>query len=89
MATGTGSDAPTVVLVHGAFADATGWSHVIIELEKMRFFQIAFFISARGNANTQRLARKQYAEVPARAEDPAAPVKLFARSCQFVRRFWR
>jgi pimeloyl-ACP methyl ester carboxylesterase len=35
------SDKPSVVLVHGAFADASGWSHVILDLEKRGFFVTA------------------------------------------------
>lgn len=35
------SDKPSIVLVHGAFADASGWSHVIPELEERGYFVTA------------------------------------------------
>jgi pimeloyl-ACP methyl ester carboxylesterase len=35
------SDKPSVVLVHGAFADASGWSHVILDLEKRGYLVTA------------------------------------------------
>jgi len=35
------SDKPSVVLVHGAFADASGWSDVILSLEKRGYFVTA------------------------------------------------
>lgn len=34
-------DKPTIVLVHGAFADATGWQHVILLLEAQGYFVVA------------------------------------------------
>ena len=35
------NDKPRIVLVHGAFADATGWQHVIPPLEEQGYFVTA------------------------------------------------
>ncbi|MGW4461821.1 alpha/beta fold hydrolase [Micromonospora sp. NPDC004704] len=50
MATGTGPK-PTIVLVHGAFADATGWSEVINRLTRDGYTAIAAPNPLRGVAS--------------------------------------
>ena len=50
-ATPVSSESPTVVLVHGAFADASGWAGVITELQSLELpswrLQIRFAASPR------------------------------------------
>jgi pimeloyl-ACP methyl ester carboxylesterase len=45
------SDKPTIVLVHGAFADSSSWNGVITELQKGGFPVIAAANALRGVAN--------------------------------------
>ncbi|TIP90897.1 MAG: alpha/beta hydrolase, partial [Mesorhizobium sp.] len=52
-----GSTKPTIVLVHGAFADGTGWQHVIPILEQEGYSVIAVqnaLVSLAGDVETTK-----------------------------------
>ena len=71
--TPTTSDAPTVVLVHGAFADASGWAGVITELQ-------AAGISVLAPANPLRGVSSDAAYIASVANQVAGPVLLVGHS---------
>jgi pimeloyl-ACP methyl ester carboxylesterase len=66
-ATGSAQSKPTIVLVHGAFADAAGWSDVIARLQKRGFNAVAVENPLTGLsadvATTKRLVDAQPGEV--------------------------
>jgi hypothetical protein len=52
---------------------------VVINFQKIRFVQVSFVIAACRNTDLQRIAGNLCAEITARAENPAAPVKFASR----------
>jgi pimeloyl-ACP methyl ester carboxylesterase len=55
---------PTVVLVHGAFADASGWGEVILKLERDGYPVIAVANPLRGLASDSAYARSVVDSIP-------------------------
>ena len=72
------SATPTVVLVHGAFADASGWSGVIDRLEDRGYPVLAPANPLRGVAADAAYLRSFLATVPGRSCSSATPTAAWS-----------
>jgi pimeloyl-ACP methyl ester carboxylesterase len=72
--TTNGSGAPTVVLVHGAFADASSWNGVIERLQ-------AKGVQAKAPANPLRGISVDSASIAGVLEETPGPVIAVGHSC--------
>ena len=67
------AEKPTVVLVHGAFADSSSWNGVIKQLKREGYPVIAVANPLRGLRSDAEYLRASWTAWPGRSCSPATP----------------